>query len=64
MMHLESAVIECPYCGVQLTIDIDPSVGDQCYIEDCQVCCAPIELSVTFEAAGAPARVVTRRDDE
>lgn len=28
---------------------IDVSVGDQEYIEDCQVCCRPIEFDVRVE---------------
>ncbi|SDC58269.1 Cysteine-rich CPXCG [Algoriphagus faecimaris] len=28
---------------------LDPSVSRQEYIEDCEVCCNPIELSVEFE---------------
>jgi len=39
--------IECPYCGEQLEVTIDWSVTEQWYIEDCQVCCRPMELTVT-----------------
>jgi transcription elongation factor Elf1 len=39
--------IECPYCGEQLEVAIDWSVAEQRYIEDCQVCCRPMELTVT-----------------
>ena len=28
---------------------IDPSVRKQCYIEDCEVCCNPIELDFELE---------------
>lgn len=28
---------------------LDPSVEEQVYIEDCEVCCNPIELRVAFE---------------
>ena len=27
----------------------DPSVNQQTYIEDCEVCCNPIEVSPVFE---------------
>lgn len=30
---------------------LDPSVPYQVYIEDCEVCCRPIEVSVRFEQA-------------
>ncbi|MEM7026864.1 MAG: CPXCG motif-containing cysteine-rich protein [Pseudomonadota bacterium] len=43
---LDTKNINCPYCGEQIEIVIDTSVLDQQYIEDCEVCCRPIELSV------------------
>jgi len=45
---MQTAEIECPYCGEWLEIAVDPSVAEQAYIEDCQVCCRPIFLSVRF----------------
>lgn len=45
MLHpLEEHTIMCPYCGENFTILIDCSVSDQSYIEDCEVCCCPIEI--------------------
>ena len=32
-----------------ITVLLDPSVAEQEYIEDCQVCCNPIEFRVVFE---------------
>lgn len=49
---LTPAAICCPYCGESIEILIDASAGDQCYIEDCQVCCRPIALSVQVDADG------------
>lgn len=37
--------IRCPYCGEAVYILLDLSAGSQSYIEDCQVCCRPIEIS-------------------
>ena len=37
---------DCPWCGERLEMTIDGSVGDQEYVEDCQVCCAPIVVTV------------------
>ena len=48
---LEERPITCPYCGETVTVMIDCSAGDQRYVEDCFVCCQPIELSVTVTAA-------------
>ncbi len=44
--------IECPYCGEMITTRIDLSVGPQSYVEDCQVCCQPITLSVSVTDEG------------
>lgn len=38
--------IHCPYCGEALIVLIDPSVPQQEYIEDCQVCCRPMVLQI------------------
>jgi transcription elongation factor Elf1 len=36
----------CPYCNADISVLIDPSVRNQEYVEDCEVCCNPIEFSV------------------
>jgi hypothetical protein len=37
--------LSCPYCGEPLTFVIDETGGRaQVYIEDCAVCCEPIEV--------------------
>ena len=47
MNPLTEHAIQCPYCGEEITVLIDCSVSSQAYIEDCQVCCQPINFSVT-----------------
>jgi hypothetical protein len=37
--------VRCPYCGESIDTVIDLSAGSFRYIEDCQVCCAPIDLA-------------------
>jgi hypothetical protein len=39
----------CPYCGEEISMVLDLSVGRQTYVEDCEVCCKPIEISFTVE---------------
>lgn len=41
----EPVTVECPYCGESFVTFVDISQGNQRYIEDCQVCCRPIELA-------------------
>lgn len=48
------AVVWCPYCGEENEIAIDPGGGaDQRYVEDCQVCCRPWLVRVTYGPDGA-----------
>ncbi|MBW0148917.1 CPXCG motif-containing cysteine-rich protein [Marinobacter arenosus] len=49
MSALESVLIQCPYCWETLDVSVDPSVPEQEYVEDCQVCCRPILIHVTFD---------------
>ena len=49
---LPSVDIQCPYCGESIEILIDDSAGAQRYIEDCQVCCRPIVVSVSIDEDG------------
>jgi len=47
------AEVTCPYCGEIVTIALDPAGGvGQEYVEDCQVCCRPWTVHVTFDATG------------
>ena len=43
---LQTRAISCPYCGETIEIIVDCSIQDQDYIEDCQVCCRPINLHI------------------
>lgn len=52
MTELEDRSIYCPYCGESIDVLIDHSVPQQIYIEDCQVCCRPINFSVSVEPDG------------
>jgi len=45
-MLIENKRIQCPYCGEIIDVQIDATIAAQSYIEDCTVCCQPIELSV------------------
>ncbi|MDF9799831.1 hypothetical protein OKW21_005094 [Catalinimonas alkaloidigena] len=41
----------CPYCMAQISMLLDFSVSKQAYVEDCEVCCNPIQLSFTVDVA-------------
>ncbi len=55
--------IACPYCGETITVLVDASAGEQQYVEDCQVCCRPIQVDVALDAEGEP-RIAVRTQDE
>jgi transcription elongation factor Elf1 len=55
--------IQCPYCGENYETQIDLSAGAQRYIEDCQICCQPIDLVITVDHAGALESIDARRQD-
>ena len=39
----------CPYCWQEISFVLDPSESHQCYIEDCEVWCKPIEVEYSLE---------------
>lgn len=43
----------CPSCGEEIVVPVDASAGEeQEYVEDCPVCCAPVQLTVRVEPDG------------
>jgi len=38
----------CPYCWEDVSMLLDSSRSEQTYIEDCEVCCNPIEVTARF----------------
>lgn len=46
---MEEYFFQCPYCWEQISMLIDVSQSHQKYIEDCEVCCNPIQISITIE---------------
>jgi hypothetical protein len=56
--------IECPYCGEEFDTLVDCSAGSQQYIEDCPVCCNPIEFQAEVDGEGNLTTLTTRRDDD
>ena len=48
------AIVSCPYCGEANVIALDPGSGArQEYAEDCQVCCQPWRVIVTYGEDGS-----------
>jgi hypothetical protein len=54
--------VQCPYCGEPTEMEVDGSAGERAYIEDCSVCCRPIEVHLVQVGDGWGVEV--HRDDE
>jgi len=59
----EFVAVLCPWCGERLATRVDLTSADASYIEDCEVCCRPIEFSVERDPEGALLSVGVRRLD-
>ncbi|MBR9914845.1 MAG: CPXCG motif-containing cysteine-rich protein [Algicola sp.] len=46
---MEEHFFQCPYCWETISMLIDTSQSQQRYIEDCEVCCNPIQLHIGIE---------------
>ncbi len=46
---MEEHFFQCPYCWEDISMLIDTSQRHQSYIEDCEVCCNPIQLTIQTE---------------
>jgi len=60
---LQSRTVQCPYCGEAFDTVVDLSSGSTGYIEDCQVCCQPIEFRLEVAEDGTLAGLQLGRGD-
>ena len=63
LMPEEFISVQCPYCGERFETRIDLTTEDRGYVEDCQVCCQPIEFQIEREDGGALLGVKVQRMD-
>ena len=54
----------CPYCGELIDTLIDISQGNHQTIEDCSVCCRPIELNIEVDVIDQKINLTARSDSE
>lgn len=55
--------ITCPYCGESIDLIIDNTIDHQSYVEDCSVCCRPIDIEVLLDAS-SEVQVTCKTDSE
>jgi transcription elongation factor Elf1 len=60
MLHEQQ--VNCPYCGEVFTAFLDLSQGNYQTIEDCYVCCRPIEFNI--ESDGQQLQNFDARSDD
>ena len=54
------ADIGCPHCGESFPLVVDTSIEDQSLVEDCSVCCRPINLTIVCR----PGEIVELREGD
>ena len=55
--------IQCPYCGESFETLLDLSAGSANYVEDCQICCQPIQFGLEVDHTGALVALTALRGD-
>ena len=46
---MEEHFFQCPYCWETISMLLDSSTAQDDYIEDCEVCCHPIQIDYKFQ---------------
>jgi hypothetical protein len=59
----EFVAVRCPWCGERLQTRVDLTADEAAYVEDCEVCCRPIEFHIERDAGGALVALQVRRLD-
>lgn len=60
-MPLETREVQCPYCGEPVEVEIELREEEQSFIEDCTVCCRPIQY--TLSAGTDDPELIASRSD-
>ena len=47
--QLIETTVQCPYCWEEFNLLVDASVESQEYVEDCEVCCRPIDFVIEVD---------------
>lgn len=64
-MNIEQdRTVTCPYCGEAVGLVVNCTLSLQEFVEDCQVCCRPIQISVSVDSEGEIVKLHARSEDE
>ena len=61
--ELKTMTITCPNCGEYIEILVNAEDEGDTYIEDCEVCCSPINITVIVDE-DEELRVEVHSDDD
>ena len=50
---MDVVTVQCPYCFETMEIDLDPETHGT-FVQDCEVCCRPWQLTVTRDEDNQP----------
>ncbi len=50
ILSVTTVSVLCPYCGESVELLIDATLPSQQYVEDCEVCCRPMVVSIDASA--------------
>ncbi|RJG15982.1 CPXCG motif-containing cysteine-rich protein [Alcanivorax profundi] len=64
MPGLVSVRVQCPCCWEHIETLVDTSIPEQEYVEDCQVCCRPMVLTVTLADGDECPEVCVRPEND
>jgi transcription elongation factor Elf1 len=63
MLATQTCDITCPYCGETIQVIVDLTIQEQNYIEDCFVCCQPIQLAISIDHTGEAKVIAYHQND-
>ena len=63
MSNTDDIRIPCPYCGEETGIQVELTDTPADYVEDCTVCCRPIQLHVVWDDNSQPTVAATREQE-
>lgn len=46
---MQEHFFHCPHCFQEISMLVDLSVSKQSYVEDCEVCCNPLQINLEIE---------------
>jgi len=61
--EIEQKTVQCPYCGEHIDVMIECTDIGHSYIEDCQVCCRPINMQIGMQEDGEIAVLVSHENE-